>query len=484
MTSASVELRRASEVRTDPNRRPDRDVGVDIANVLAAMVYEDLPEAVVEATKQSLLDTIAVMLAGSGFSDNVAKMVDVFAEGQAGAGSTIVGYGVCAPAWTAAFINGAMSHALDYDDCYQELAIHPSGPSVPAALAVAERKGGVSGKQLITAVAASSDFSYRLGRAIGVKLNWYRTPLIGFFTSTLAAGRVLDLGADELFHALGIAFCQAGGTSESRRGTGSSLAEISNGWPNHAGVISALMAQKGVGGVPGVFEGELGFFNMFSGGLYRREELVDGLGRKFSGDISFRPWPACGSAHPSIDATLHLVEGNNIAVDDIKAIDVRLGDETDWRLCQPLEFRRRPKNVMDSRYSIPFQVAVAAVHRSVKLAHFAPAGISDPVVLETASKVTPIWDPSMQNYTPGIAGSHSVTIRTHSGATYTHRTDIPYGRHPNSLNWGALEAKLRDCAGAAVRPMSNAQTDRLIETVRDLEKCADIATLVDCLAYR
>src|SRR5262245_22837397 len=136
MTPASTPLRKPSSVRTDPNRAPDRDVGVDVANGLAAVVYGDLPASVVEATKQSLLDTIAVMLAGSGFSNNVAKMVEVFAEGHAGSGSTIVGYGVRAPAWTAAFINGAMSHALDYDDCYQELAIHPSGPTVPAALAV------------------------------------------------------------------------------------------------------------------------------------------------------------------------------------------------------------------------------------------------------------------------------------------------------------------------------------------------------------
>ena len=480
-------LRKPSPVESDANKSALRDVGVDLANAMAAVTYNDLPRSAVEAAKRSMIDTIAVILAASGLADEIDHLADITIESGGRPEATILGYGTRVPAPMAALVNGAMVHTLDYDDCYQDLALHPSAPTVPAGLATAQRTGGVSGKALITAIAVANDFCWRLGNSFDWKLDWYSTPLVGYFTATAAAGSVLGLTGDQMFQALGIAFGQAGGTIEMRLSFaathpgGSPIGGMMSGWPAKAGVLSALLAQRGMHGIPAVFEGDKGFYNMFTGGLYRREELVDGLGRTFSGDeVSFRAWPTCGSAHPSIDATLRLVREHDINPDDIEAIEARIGHGVDWMLCEPLDKRRRPATSMDARFSIPFHLATAAIRRSVTLIDFTDH-LTDPNVLALAAKVLPIWDPSMQEYTPGISGSHLVTIRMRNGKVYSHRTDQAYGRHPNDLSRNDLEAKFRDCASFAAKPFTAKQADRAVGILYDLENCEDIAELTESL---
>jgi len=480
-------LRMPSPVASEANRSPGRDVGVDIAAAMAKVVFDDLPPATVAAAKRSLLDTISVILGASGLVDDAGILVDVVRESGGRAEATILGFGTRVPAPAAALVNGAMVHGLDYDDCYQGLALHPSGPTVPAALAMAERAGGISGRELLTAIAVANDACWRIGNSFDWKQDWFHTVVVGYFTAALAAGRILKLDGAKMFDALGIAFGQAGGTGEMRlssssEGSGPPIGGMMNGFPAKAGVFSALLAQRGMHGPPGVFEGGRGFYNVFIGGMYRREELVDGLGTTFGCDeVSFRPWPTCGGSHPAIDATLHLVRENDIPAGDIESIEAHVGHSVDWALCAPLDERRRPATSMDARFSLPFHLATAAIRRSVTLTDFTDR-LADPQVLALAAKVLPIWDPSMQQYTPGVAGSHLVRIRMRDGTVYEHRTDLPYGRHPNDMSQSDLEAKFRDCAAFAKQPLTSQQAGRALEIVRDLENCADVAGLVESLS--
>jgi 2-methylcitrate dehydratase PrpD len=461
------------------------DVGAVVANHIAATGFDDLPAAAIESAKQSILDTIGVILAAGSFP-GVSAVVDVVREQGGREEATILGYGDRVPASMAAFANGSMGHCVDYDD-YHDVGLHPSTPTVPSALATAEREGA-SGKELIAAVALANDFGTRLACAVEWKadvpgLAWYTSPLFGYFSGTAAAGKILGLDGKQMFNAFGIAFCQAGGTLEMIHSPGSDVGGLNAAWPNKCGVLSALLAQRGVGGVPTAFEGRLGFFNMFFGGEYDRDVITDGLGERFRGtEVSFKPWPACGGAHPAIEAALEVVNAHEIDPDDVREITVTVHTRPAWNLCEPFEARSRPRTIRDAKYSIPFAVAVAVANRRVALGDFTVESLDDERVLRLAAAVRPVYEEDEQA-PHALLSPSTVTVVTGEGS-FAHRVERSRGRQPRPLERDELAEKFRDCASRAVTPLSAAQVEAAIQLVDRLDDLADVRELTATLSAR
>ena len=59
---------------------------------------------------------------------------------------------------SAALINGAAAHALDFDDTHMAMNGHPSVPVIPAVLALAE-SGPVSGRAVLEAIVRESSWN-------------------------------------------------------------------------------------------------------------------------------------------------------------------------------------------------------------------------------------------------------------------------------------------------------------------------------------
>ena len=95
------------------------------------------PEEVKQSAKRCLLDTIGVALAGSRAEVSNILMEYVLHESPVG-NSLIWGTGVRTSPGAAALANGAMAHALDFDETNYSSIAHPSAVVIPAALAVAE----------------------------------------------------------------------------------------------------------------------------------------------------------------------------------------------------------------------------------------------------------------------------------------------------------------------------------------------------------
>lgn len=172
------------------------DATADFARFLCQTRFEDLPPAVIAATKRSIFDTVGVMLAGSGPNGTARKIVGMLERWGGTPESTVIGHAVKLPAPSAAFANGAMAHQYDFDDTHDEAVAHPTANSLSAALVVAEARGDVSGKEFLRAIALANDVSCRLGLAVIGSLYeypWTRPPIIGIYGATSAASVLLGL---------------------------------------------------------------------------------------------------------------------------------------------------------------------------------------------------------------------------------------------------------------------------------------------------
>src|SRR4030043_1929743 len=146
------------------------DAAYLLAKNLVNVKYEDIPPDVTEHTKKQVLDILGVALGGSSKA-GVKELAEIVTDWGGKEESTIFCYGKKVPAPNAAQVNATMGHALDYDDT-GDGPTHPSVVIVSSALAMAERKGKVSGRELIAAVALGTDMMGRLGQAfrLGMKI--------------------------------------------------------------------------------------------------------------------------------------------------------------------------------------------------------------------------------------------------------------------------------------------------------------------------
>src|SRR3954452_21052210 len=184
--------------------RDDADLSEHFAECASATRFEDLPADAVEGAKKSVLDTIGVILAASGTEPAVRAVIDHVRDCGGRQESSILAFGGRVPAAMAAFANGAMAHCLDYDD-QTPWGQHSGSSLLPATLAVAEKRGQVPGRELITAVAIGQDLFHGLRRHVDWRKDWMFTTVIGVFTATASAARVLGLSAEQVAHAMGIA---------------------------------------------------------------------------------------------------------------------------------------------------------------------------------------------------------------------------------------------------------------------------------------
>ena len=108
-----------------------------IAEYVTATDIEDFPPDAIAAAKGAIMDCLACMLAGS--REDLADILCRYVAGESAApAASVVGRGFRTSAANAALVNGAMAHALDYDDITQITKTHPTAVLLPAALAAAE----------------------------------------------------------------------------------------------------------------------------------------------------------------------------------------------------------------------------------------------------------------------------------------------------------------------------------------------------------
>lgn len=452
-----------------------RDLSLHMADFFANTRYEDLPPDAIDGAKKSILDSFGICLAASGREPAVRSLVEFVLESGGKAESSVFGFGGKVPAVMAALANGAMIHSLDYDD-QTPWGQHSGLTLLPAVFAAAERRGGVSGKEMIAAVAAGQDMFNRLRQHVDWRKDWNFSTVMGVFCATAAAGRILGLDSHRIAQAIGIASMQCCGTMEVIYSTGSDMRAMYAGFPAKGAILAALLAERNISGVPKVLEGNHGVLTMYFSGRYDRQAILQDLGKAYTGGLTlYKRWPAVGTSHSHIHATIRLMTENDLSIDEVAEIRVHVGDYHQI-MCTPLDTRRAPETLVDAKFSLPFLVAIAAVNRDMRLAHFTEAAIHQPDVLAAARKVIPVVDPALDwklDLPPG-----RVEIVMQDGRSFAMvGTAIP-GSAENPMAWSDILRKFTDCAEASIKPWSPQLITQAGEMAQRLEQLEDATALL------
>jgi 2-methylcitrate dehydratase PrpD len=459
------------------------DFSKEYAEAAVRAKFEDLPTHALDQAKRFILDTLGVGIAGSA-TPEAEKIVSVVRSWGGSPDSTLLVFGDRLPSMNAALANSVLFHALDFDDTHDGAVIHGYVTNLSAALAVAEKMGGCSGKDLLLAVNLGLDLTYRLGLAIGSapeftkrEVHFIRTAVCGAFGASLVASKLRGLSAEAMNNAMGIVLGQIGGTRQVVVDSAMTK-RYQPAFMTAAGVLSAELSAAGVTGCQNVFEGKYGYFNIYWNGVYAREELTRDLGRHFEGvNASFKPYPCCRYTHGAIDATLNILKKHKIPAASVKRVDVHVTKQSFLdAVSRPLVLTENPR--MDGQFSIPYTVASAILDGYVFLDSFEPETVRNKTRTDLAGKVTvtrdlPVADPKM-------LGPVRVEIETPEGCRSAEVLSFK-GSPEQPLSWDDCVTKFKRCCRYAGSKISEEKQDRLIGLISRLEEVPQVKTIMDCL---
>jgi 2-methylcitrate dehydratase PrpD len=454
------------------------DVAEKLSGYVSAVRFEDLSPQAVESAKKSSLDTIVAMLAGSS-----ASGIDVIAGLAVGWGGNeeahLVGFGERVPAPAAAWCNASMGRALEIDDCLDFLPVHPSASTVPALLALAELKGGISGKIFLAALAVGQDVITRMGLAVSRNfIQSGRMNLFRIFGPTAALARALEFSSEQTRRAMGIAFSYAVGDGQTYLDGGLTV-RLQQGIVAQGALISILLAEKGFTGANDFLMGDFGYFRAFEPDPHL-EFLTEELGERFYGDrVSIKPFSACRATHQAIELALLFLEETGAAPDSILRIICRTSPEIHGLVGSPEEKKRKPDSVPAAQFSLYYAVAAALIRGDFFLDELEATAILDPSILRLAKRVKVEPDPSLR--TDSAVGRTVMTVEREGAPPWTRGLDDPLGSPSRPITYRACTEKLKKCVPYALNRSDPSRMEELADLVAHMEDLSDVSVLIPYL---
>jgi len=437
--------------------------------------YDSLPKEVISETKKFILDTIGVGLAGAR-EPGCKEVVDLVKKWSSNsAGSTIIYYGDRVSPPEAAFANSVLMHALDFDDTLDSSAMHAHVSSIPAALAIAESKGKVNGKEFITAVTLGVDITCRIGSAILSPLSWIRTATCGSFGASAAAAKILNGGEKEILNTLGIVYSQTAGNAQCLV-DGGLVKRMQPGFSARSAVLSAALACQGVTGATNVFMGEYGFFKLYERGKVKEEKVTENLGDHFGVmDLSIKPYPCCRMTHASIDAALELYNAQQIDLEGVAEIVVYVSKMVSDMVGGPFTIRSNPQ--VDAQFSIPYTAAVALKKGEVFLNDFISDTVrKDSSLFELAKKIRVLIDPELSANDISTA---NMVIRMLKGESISFKVNTLKGSPLRPMTFNECADKFKKCIEYSQKSSLIKNSEIITDFIFNLEKKEDIGEIFE-----
>ena len=447
-----------------------------IADYVTGADIEDFPPDAIEAAKGAIMDCLACMLAGSQepLADILCRYIE--AEGATPAAS-VVGRGFRTTAANAALVNGAMAHALDYDDITQITKTHPTAVLLPAALAAAE-ESGASGRDMLLGYMSGFEVACAVGEALSEAyyddLGWHPTGPLGAVGSAVAASKIMALDPVQTAMAVSLAASQASGL---RQNFGTMTKPFHAGDAARAGVVSAKLVRDGFTASDDALEGRFGFIRAFSGGQgFDSEQVAENLGNKLylvESGIEIKKYPCCGSAHLALDATFDLLSQCAIDPEAIERIDVTVDFDPPRSL-----IHSRPVSSLEGKFSMQYCLAAALLDRLVGLQSFTDDQVMRPEAQAMIPRIEMRRIPGNEGMPSWTEGYHQVDVQLRDGSVLSQQAHRANSGALRGVTMDDIRSKFRDCAS---QNLSEASTAEVLSRLDSLEKGEPVSGLVDLL---
>lgn len=451
------------------------DIAKTISKVYSLITYDNLTDHIIKTAKLFILDSLGTALAGTtapGCKETLHLLKNMGGKPE----SSLIGFDLKLPAFSASLINSMTIHALDFDDTYDPAAMHCYTSPFPAALALAEAKDEITGKELINAVVLGVDLCARLGASINSPLSWIRTSTCGYFASALAGSKILNLSEEKILNALGIVYSKTSGNAQCLV-DGGLTKRMQPAFAASAGVLASLLSQEGLTGAKEVFEGKYGYFYLYERGNYNREIILENLGEDFFGTkVSIKPYPCCRMTHASIDAALHLKEKYKFELQDIDKVELHTSKMVKDMVGSSFKIRENPQ--VDAQFSIPYTVSIALAKGKPFIDDFYSDRVLSFKHKDLIKKIKVTIDERLDSRD---IKSATIYLYLKSGQVLNHYVKVFKGNPENPLSESECIKKFEQCANFGQKTFSDFQLGELSEKILNLERIKNMSEITNLI---
>jgi 2-methylcitrate dehydratase PrpD len=453
---------------------------LEIARYITNAQFDDFSSKAKFAARHGITDFMACALAGA--SDELTSiLVDFSLENNAGNAATIIGRNMKSSAPAAALINGAMGHALDYDDISWPFMGHPSVVCLPPALAIGEMVNA-SGREVMLAymIAFEVGCATKSGMSVAYadELGWHPTAPTGTLAAAAAAAHLLKLNEVETAMALSLAATHASGLREN---FGTMTKPFHAGNAARGGVTSAMLVKRGYKAATTGLEGRFGFMHAFSGGQGENVNTpLERLGKQFyleEPGLNIKKYPCCGSTHTPLDAFFELARDKKIHPQDVESVEVLVDFDPPRSL-----IHNDPHTALEGKFSIQYALAAALVDHKVGLAQFQDdAQVMRPEIRALMPKIKMRRNPGHEGKPSWGEAYNELQITLKNGKVLTQGQPRDFVGPVIGVTSEGMDMKFRDCAARTLTP---SKVDESLDILHKLEDQASVRALMDAVSGR
>ncbi|MDY6935601.1 MAG: MmgE/PrpD family protein [Spirochaetota bacterium] len=437
-----------------------------LADFVVNTKFDDIPAQGIRTAKNAMMDCTGCAFVGA--KQEIGRIItDYVVDMGALPISTVIGPKLKTSPEMAAFANGIMAHAEDFDDICVAVLGHPSVPLFPAILSLGEMLKA-SGRELIEAYVIGLEVAARIGIVLNgdhYARGWHGTSTTGTIGAAAASARLLKLDARRVRTAMGMAASQTAGL---RQNFGTMTKPFHAGNAARSGVTSAMLAKRGFTADQDILEAPLGFFQVYRGnGFPPLESIVENLGKTFEivkTGIAFKLYSSCAETHSAIEIMLNMVQEHNLKQEDIKEIVCSFNN-----MMNSVMLHHNPQTGLEAKFSVEYCIARALRDGKLMLDDFTDSRVNEQEIKNIIDRIVINIDDEIPFF------ATKIDVESTNGTKLSKRIELPRGYPNNPLSQVEMVEKYRGCASLL---LSKDNIDKSVSMFDNLEDVKDISELM------